>query len=627
MLPNTDTALQLAIAYTWIKEGTYDQSYLDTHTIGFDHLKNYVLGGEDGIPKTPKWAEDRCGVPGHQIKALARYWAKHNVSIGHCNGGGYIRSVFAHEPARMEVCLLAMQALGHPGRNQVQFIEWGLFGLESLNPMPPASYSTYMGGVYTGHTPGSSMESFIPQTLLPEAIMNPPVSWFGHVISGFPREDQFLPFHFPKEGENRIHMFWTDTPCWSTCWNGGFRLQDALRDESIEFVLVHHPWMENDTFFADIILPISTKFEENDIQMSTLCGVHEMVLDENQAIEPVGESCGDFEAVLRIADKFDMRDRVIRYVCGLDTEAEHDYSSTMDYNTDKSGNAAALGVSDDQKISIDDMKRMAWTLGGMDERYPYEKFKENGYFVIPTKEGWEDDPAGMYKFYKDPSTCRLQTPSGLIEIYCTGLAEMFPDDKVRGPVPHWIEETEYHHERLTNDRGKDYPFLLVSNHPHFRVHAQHDDISWLREIEMCKVIGPDGYAYEPVWIHPDDAHERGIKDGDIVKIYNERGAVLGGAVVTERIMQHSLSQDHGARVDSITLGTGGLDRGGANNLICPDMTTSANAVGEVTNGFLVNIEKVDVFELAKQFPEEFNREYDPADGLQAQARIVDEVVY
>ena len=67
---------------------------------------------------------------------------------------------------------------------------------------------------------------------------------------------------------------------------------------------------------------------------------------------------------------------------------------------------------------------------------------------------------------------------------------------------------------------------------------------------------------------------------------------------------------------------GGLDRGGANNLICPNATTSKNAPGEVTNGFLVNIEKVDVLALAEQYPAEFSRDYDPDEGMVASARIV-----
>lgn len=99
---------------------------------------------------------------------------------------------------------------------------------------------------------------------------------------------------------------------------------------------------------------------------------------------------------------------------------------------------------------------------------------------------------------------------------------------------------------------------------------------------------------------------------------------MGGVRVTERIMPGAISQDHGARVDGIVLGTGGLDRGGANNLIAPTATTSRHAAGEVTSGFLVNIEKVDVFALAKRYPEAFGRPYDPDCGLIASSRLVGE---
>ena len=125
-------------------------------------------------------------------------------------------------------------------------------------------------------------------------------------------------------------------------------------------------------------------------------------------------------------------------------------------------------------------------------------------------------------------------------------------------------------------------------------------------------------------MHPTDAGVLGLETGDIVKLYNERGAVMGGVRVTERIMPGVVYQDHGSRVDSIVLGRGGLDRGGANNLIAPYATTSTHAFGEVTSGFLVNVEKVDVFALAEEYPEAFGRDYDPDCGLVATARVVDE---
>ncbi len=224
--------------------------------------------------------------------------------------------------------------------------------------------------------------------------------------------------------------------------------------------------------------------------------------------------------------------------------------------------------------------------------------------------------------YDDPESHPLCTPSRKLEFYSTGLAH-FPDDRERGPIPHWIDEAADHQERQFVERALRYPFLLVCNHPHCRVHAQHDDVTWFREIETCKVTGPDGYRYEPVWVNPVDAGKLGLSTGDVVHVYNERGAVLGGVIVSERIMPGAVYQDHGARVDTVVVGERGFDRGGANNLIAPTATTSKNAHGEVTSGFLVNIEKVDVFALAEQYPEAFGRDYEPDCGLVATARVVD----
>lgn len=594
VLPNTDAAFQLAIAYVWMTEGLYDKEYIATHAEGFDWFEYYVLGNEDGIPKTPAWAAKKCGIPSYRIKAFARYWGTHLVSIAHCNGGGYIRSCFSHEPARLEVCLLAMQGLGKPGVHQFKFIEWVLQG---VNPVPPSEIYPSISSVYHGWRM-SAPKHFIPKTMTPQAILEPPIDWYGHVVCSMKREDQFLGFHYPEEGAHPLHMIWSDTPCWETCWNGGFKYQEAIRDESIEFYLVQHPWMENDTLLADIILPVSTLFELKDIAADIYSGQWNKLVYEDQAIEAIGEAKGDYQVVLEIAKKLETYGG--KYV-GL-------YDKLTEGRT------------------VDEDVRYGFENSGVPlDEYSFEDFIERQYFAFPTKKDWEKDPVGLELFATDPVKHPLRTPSGKLEFYSIGLAENFPDDEIRGPVPKWIEEGDGHQERISSKRAKLYPYLLVSNHPRWRVHAQHDDITWLREIRTCKVVGPDGYAYEPIWVHPTDAAKHGLQDGDIAKLYNERGAVLGGIIVTERIMPGALYQDHGARTDVLEYGPGGLDRGGANNLLCPSATSSKNAVGEVTNGFLVAIEKVDVAELAAKYPEAWARDYDPHAGLVAAARIVKEV--
>ena len=106
---------------------------------------------------------------------------------------------------------------------------------------------------------------------------------------------------------------------------------------------------------------------------------------------------------------------------------------------------------------------------------------------------------------------------------------------------------------------------------------------------------------------------RGIENRDVVKIYNERGGVLGGAYVTERIMPGVVYQNHGARYDPIVPGE--LDRGGAINTITPRNITSRNATGMVVGGFLVEVERVNLDELRKKYPEAFKRPYHPVAGL------------
>lgn len=594
VLPNTDAALQLAIAYVWLTEKTYDASYLSTHAVGFENWAYYVLGGEDGVPKTPKWAERICGVPSYTIKALARYWANHTVSIAHCNGGSYIRAAFSHEPGRLEVALLGMQGLGKPGANQLKLIEWSMFGLTSVKPIPGPEKIPNVGPAYRGRE-DSVRPNQLPKTLIPEAIMNPPVSWYGHISCGLPREDQFQgPYTYPQKEMSRIHLIWSDSPSWMTCWNGGNAFQDALRDPSIEFFMMQHIWMENDATFADVVLPVTTKFEDVDIHVDTESGPFDTIFYEHQAIRPMGEAVSDMTVVWKIAERLNQYGGIFEGIFEKYTEGK----------------------------TIDDWIREGFENTVAAEHISFDDFKKRQVFAVPIRDGWESEPAGLIGFYEDPEANRLLTPSGKIEYYSSSLAQMFPDDRERTAIPRWIEESDRHKDRLNSERAKKYPFLLLSNHPRWRCHSQHDDVPWLREIDGCKVVGPDGYAYEPVWVNPRDAAKLGLADGDVVALSNERGSVLGGVRVTERIMEGVVSQDHGARADVIVPGTGGLDRGGANNLIAPTATSSENARGEVTSGYLVAVGKVDVFNLAKRYPERFDRAYDRECGLTVESQMV-----
>ncbi len=75
ILPCTDTAMMIAMAFVIIKNNLQDTHFLDTYTVGFDEFKDYLLGGEDGREKTPRWAESITGVSANIIENLAIEYA------------------------------------------------------------------------------------------------------------------------------------------------------------------------------------------------------------------------------------------------------------------------------------------------------------------------------------------------------------------------------------------------------------------------------------------------------------------------------------------------------------------------------------------------------------------------
>jgi len=585
VLPNTDAALYLGITYQWLKDGTYDKEYLKTHAVGVEKYEAYVMGKEDGVAKTPEWAAPITGVPARTIKALAKEWASKRTTVVIGNGGPGIRGPYATEAARLQCICLAMQGLGKPGVNQAKMIEWGLFDKPDQYAQPKPLRVPYLRKAYTGgHPDETNHPSFIPKTYVPKAILEGQCDWWGCESETADRKDQFVHYKYPADGCSKIHMVWTDSPSWITCWNSGNDYVRAMRHPDIEFMFAQHPWLENDCLMADIVLPVNTKLEEDDIAGDIFSGQYNLLFPEHKCIEPLAESFSDYEIVCKIAERL-----------GL----------LKEYTGGK---------------SIPELIKYGWETSRCADLISWEELNEKGYYVVPTADGWEDVPAGFYNFYKDPEKYPLTTPTGKLEFEATGLKKHFPDDLERPPVPKWVAKGISHEETIGTERSKKYPLLVCSNHPRWSVHSQHEDITWLREIETCKIKGPDGYQYHPVWLHPTEAEKHGIKHGDIVSIYNERGTVLGGAYITERVMPGVVYIDHGAKWDPIVPGE--IDRGGAINTIVPRNTTSKNAVGHAVSGFLVQIEKTDMEALKRKYPEAFERPFHPCAGPGLEACIL-----
>src|SRR5699024_1069687 len=128
-------------------------------------------------------------------------------------------------------------------------------------------------------------------------------------------------------------------------------------------------------------------------------------------------------------------------------------------------------------------------------------------------------------FFTDPVAHPLHTESGKIEMYC----EAFEKFQAKGcpPIPKFLEPAEY----LGN--AKEGQVHVVSPHPFMRLHSQMANAS-IREIMNVQ-------DREFVLMSQADADERGIKDGDLVEVYNDRGALIGGARVSDKIMKGVIS--------------------------------------------------------------------------------------
>ena len=576
--PDSGEAMALAIAYVWIKEDTYDKDYVATHTVGFDQFRKYVVGEEDGVPKTPKWAEEKTDVSARTITTLAREWASKRTMLAcgtEAGFGGAMRQAYGHEWARFMVLLQAMQGLGKPG-----------VGLWSTTKGAPRNCEFYFPGY--GEPGGmifqspaakkkfhNPVEQRLYRLLLPEAVLNPPVSWLGEGFCAQSIEQQFKRYTYPMPGNPEIKMFYRYGSSFIGTMTDTNKWVEMYQSPKLEFVVNQDCWSGSETNFADIILPACTNLERTDIAEWALAGGYvpdgangcnyRVIVLQKKCIDPLYESRSDYEIFSLLSERLGLWED---YTDGGKTEEDW---------------AKALS-------EISDLpKYISW-----------EEFKRKGYFVVPLQEDYKSTPA--FRWFYEGRECdtpdlnpnkgtekakELGTYSGKIEFVSQSLQTHLPDDKERPPMPMYIASWEGHSSEL----AKRFPLQLISPHPRFSFHTHHDKhVSWLGEIPGHRV-SKDGYYWWVIRIHPADAEARGIKNGDIVKVYNDRGAVLCIAQVTGRLRPGVVhSYGSAGKYDPVEQGKpGSVDKGGCINLLTSCRMMSKNAPGMAPNSCLVEI--------------------------------------
>lgn len=509
--PTTDVALMLAIAYEIDRMGKVDTEFLRTHCEGSEQLLAYIRGASDQVPKTPEWAESICGVPSADIRWLANQLAGKR---------SYITCAFsvqrAHrgeQPYWMAIALSAMLGqIGLPGTG------FG-FGHGSINGVGNPRVATPGPEIDVGKNPA---KLDIPVARITDMLLNP-----GKAYRFNGREHFYPDVHF-------VH------------WAGGnpFHHHQQLARlrqgwEKPETIVVNEIFWTPAARLADIVLPVTTSLERNDIGGSSR---DQYALAMHKAIEPLHQARSDFEIFGELAARLGYGQA---YFDGQDEMA-----SIRDIYDKFAGKQRAVGA----------------------EMPAFEEFWERGHVRLPQPKG---DFILFEEFRRDPQSHPLATPSGKIELYSSTIASLdLPDC---GPHPQWIPPAEW-----LGAADKTYQLHLVTVQPGDRLHSQLD---FAPLAQGNKVAGA-----EALLIHPEDAAQRGISDGDPLLVFNARGSSRAGARLCSGLRQGVVVASTGAWFDPDPEHPE-LDRAGAMNMLTLDIGTSELTQGPNAMSCLVEVSK------------------------------------
>lgn len=368
----------------------------------------------------------------------------------------------------------------------------------------------------------------IPVARIVEALENPG-AFYQH--NGMDR-------HFPD-----IRFIW---------WAGGANFthhQDTNRLirawQKPELIVISECFWTAAAKHADIVLPATTSFERNDLTMTGDYSNQHLV-PMKRVVPPRDEARDDFEVFAELSERWETGGRA-RF-----TEGKSDLQWLETFYQI----AQQRGAS--QQVTLPPFAQF-WEANELIEMPESE---ENARFVR------------FADFRRDPQAFPLKTDSGRIEIYSRRIASFGYADCP--PHPMWLAPDEWH------GNAEAEQLQVLSAHPAHRLHSQ---LNYSALREQYAVAGR-----EPVTLHPQDASARGIADGDLVRVWNQRGQVLAGAVVTDGIRPGVICIHEGGWPD-LDPAAGGICKNGAVNVLTKDLPSSRLGNGCAGNTALAWVEK------------------------------------
>jgi len=540
--PNTDAAMMAGMAHHIFAHNLQDQKFIDRFCQGMDagtlpgwakgseSFKDYILGKFDHTPKTPEWAEAICGVPAADIRKLAQMLATTKPAALKASWAPG-RVAHGEQYARMAAALQAMTG------------NIGILG-GSAEGVGKGWHAEAIAYPYDGYA--NIWYASIKSDRWAHCVLNYP-DVKREEIGCWPRDDEY-------DGRipNIKALFWQGSDWFNQLTNINKEIE-AIR--KLELVVCMDSTMTPSGQWADVLLPIATHFERHDVALPWYKGHY--YIHRPKVIEPLGESKTDFQVFTELAYRIERID---------DTMA--DFAKRYNPKADRSYFANPDAV--DEAYLADWWRRVQER---QDVTMSWDDFKRHGVYKFVF-----DQPRVAFREQIENGK-PFETPSGKIEILSTTLARVKDWTRTQWGVPiplipKWIEPFE----SLNHPKAKDFPFHMVTPHPRWRTHSIFHNTPWLRETYQQELT-----------MNAADAAKLGLRTGDIVEAWNERGRVVVPIYVTERCMPGVVALHEGAWMDR---DANGVDRAGNPDFLTLDAPSPAGAFA--FNTILVNVKKTDL---------------------------------
>ncbi|ELY2741269.1 dimethylsulfoxide reductase subunit A [Cronobacter turicensis] len=525
--PGTDAALAAAIAWVLITENYVDQPFLDNYCVGYDEKTL-----PPGAPANGHYKAYILG-DGPDNTAKTPAWAAPITGIPEARIIKLAREIGEAKPA------FIAQGWG-PQRHSN-----GELACRAIAMLPILTGNVGIPGGNSGAREGSFSLPFerMPTLENPVQTSISMFTWTDAIERGPSMTVTADGVRGKEKLDVPIKMIWNYAGnCLINQHSHINRTHEILQDDKkCELIVVIDCHMTASARYADILLPDCTASEQMDFALDASCGNMAYVIFADQVIAPRFECRNIYDITSALAVRMGVGEQ---FTEGRTQEGwlRHLYAQSQ---------------------------------RAIPELPDFDTFRKQGIFKLRDPQGHH---VAYQAFRENPAANPLDTPSGKIEIYSSALADIaahwqLPEGDVIHPLPVYSPGFE----QVSDPLRAQYPLQLTGFHYKSRTHSTYGNVDILQA--ACR---------QQIWINPQDAQARGIRDGDPVRVWNARGEARIEAKVTPRIMPGVVALGEGAWYQPDAQG---VDHAGSINVLTTQRP-SPLAKGNPSHSNLVQLARV-----------------------------------